>query len=33
MSDRIIAATTMHLGLPLVTRDQKIRAANVETVW
>lgn len=33
MPDRIIAATAMHLGLPLVTRDRKIRAANVETVW
>lgn len=33
MPDRIIAATALHLGLPLVTRDRKIRAANVQTVW
>lgn len=33
MPDRIIAATAVHLGLPLVTRDNKIQAANLTTVW
>jgi len=33
MPDRIIAATALHLSLPLVTRDNKIRAANLTTVW
>jgi PIN domain nuclease of toxin-antitoxin system len=33
MPDRIIAATALHLGLPLVTRDGRIRASNIETVW
>lgn len=33
MPDRIIAATGLHLGLPLVTRDGKIRASNVTTIW
>ena len=33
MPDRIIAATALHLGLPLVTRDRKIRAADIETIW
>jgi PIN domain nuclease of toxin-antitoxin system len=33
MPDRIIAATALHLGLPLVTRDQKIRAVGIETIW
>lgn len=33
MPDRIIAATALHLGLPLVTRDQRIRASGVETIW
>ncbi len=33
MPDRIIAATALHLGLPLVTRDSKIRSANLTTVW
>jgi predicted nucleic acid-binding protein len=33
MPDRIIAATALSLGLPLVTRDGKIRASNVITIW
>lgn len=33
MPDRIIAATAVHLGLPLVSRDGKIRASAVSTVW
>lgn len=34
MPDRIIAATALHLGLPLVTRDLQIRAAApITTIW
>ena len=33
MPDRIIAATALNLRLPLVTKDTRIRAANIETVW
>jgi PIN domain nuclease of toxin-antitoxin system len=34
MPDRIIAATALALGLPLVTRDTEIRQlTNVTTVW
>lgn len=33
MPDRIIAATALHLGLPLVTRDQRIQASGLKTVW
>ena len=33
MPDRIIAATALHLGLPLVTRDSAIRASGIETIW
>jgi PIN domain nuclease of toxin-antitoxin system len=33
MPDRIIAATALHLGLALVTRDRKIRAADLDTIW
>jgi PIN domain nuclease of toxin-antitoxin system len=33
MPDRIIAATALHLNLPLVTRDPKIQKANVNTIW
>jgi PIN domain nuclease of toxin-antitoxin system len=33
MPDRIIAATALHLNLPLVTRDRKIQAAGIITIW
>lgn len=33
MPDRIIAATALHLNLPLVTRDGKIRATRIHTIW
>ena len=33
MPDRIITATALHLKLPLVTRDHKIQAAQVITIW
>jgi PIN domain nuclease of toxin-antitoxin system len=33
MPDRIIAATAHYLGLPLITRDHKIRSANLTTIW
>jgi PIN domain nuclease of toxin-antitoxin system len=33
MGDRIIAATALALDLPLVTRDPKIRAASITTIW
>lgn len=33
MPDRIIAATALHLGLPLVTRDSRIRTSSVTVVW
>lgn len=33
MPDRIIAATAVHLGLPLVSRDAKIRVSAVHTLW
>jgi len=32
MPDRIIAATALHLGLPLVTRDSEI-AKTGKTIW
>lgn len=31
--DRIIAATALSLNLPRVTRDPRIRAANIQTIW
>lgn len=33
MPDRIIAATALHLNLPLITRDRKIQASTIKTVW
>lgn len=34
MPDRIIAATALHLNLPLATKDHKIQALqNIQTIW
>ncbi|WP_055075108.1 type II toxin-antitoxin system VapC family toxin [Pseudanabaena sp. 'Roaring Creek'] len=34
MGDRIIAATSLYLNLPLVTKDHKIRnLSNIQTIW
>lgn len=33
MPDRIIAATAVELGLPLISRDRRIELSAVETIW
>ncbi len=33
MPDRIVAATALHLGVPVISRDRRIRAANLNTIW
>jgi PIN domain nuclease of toxin-antitoxin system len=34
LPDRIIAATALHLNLPLVTKDRKIRSlTTIQTIW
>jgi len=33
MPDRIIGATAVHLGLPLITSDAKLQSSRVATVW
>lgn len=33
MPDRIIAATALYLKLPLISRDKKIQASELTTVW
>jgi len=33
MPDRIVAATGIHLGVPVISRDGRIRASSVKTIW
>ena len=33
MPDRTIAATAFSLGVPLLSRDRKIRASQIQTIW
>ena len=33
MPDRIIAATALCLGFPLISRDRRIQVSEVETLW
>jgi PIN domain nuclease of toxin-antitoxin system len=33
LPDRIIAATAVHLDLPLISRDRKIRLSGLNTIW
>jgi PIN domain nuclease of toxin-antitoxin system len=33
MPDRMIAATAIHLGVPAITRDGRMRASNLTTIW
>jgi PIN domain nuclease of toxin-antitoxin system len=33
LPDRIITATSLHLGLPLISRDSKIRLAGISLIW
>ena len=31
--DRLIAATSIHLGLPLITRDESLAKIGVDRIW
>ncbi len=31
--DRLIAATSLHLGVPLITRDRYLRKMGLEVIW
>jgi PIN domain nuclease of toxin-antitoxin system len=31
--DRIISATALHLGMPIISRDRKIQTSDLTTVW
>ena len=33
MPDRIVAATAVYFGAPVISRDGRIRASNIQTVW
>jgi len=33
MPDRIVAATAVYFGAPVLSRDRRIRASNIQTVW
>ncbi|HET7077012.1 MAG TPA: PIN domain-containing protein [Chloroflexia bacterium] len=33
MPDRIIAATALYFGVPVLTRDAAIQGSNVQTIW
>ena len=33
MPDRIVAATAAYFRMPVISRDRRIRASNIQTVW
>lgn len=33
MPDRIVAATAVYFNVPVISRDGKIRASSVQTIW
>lgn len=33
LPDRIVTATALHLGVPVISRDRKIRSSIVSTIW
>ena len=33
LPDRIVAATGVYLGVPVISRDRMIRAASLKTIW
>ena len=33
MPDRLVAATAVYFGVPVISRDGRIRSSNVHTVW
>jgi len=33
MPDRMVAATSVYFDVPVISRDGRIRAANLKTVW
>lgn len=31
--DRIVAATALHLSVPIITRDRRLQSAGIKTIW
>ncbi len=33
LPDRVVAATALHLGVPVISRDARIQASSIQTIW
>lgn len=33
MPDRIVAATAVHFGVPVVSRDKRIQSSTISSIW
>jgi len=33
MPDRIVAATAVFFGVPMISRDRRIKASTIQTIW
>ena len=33
MPDRIVAATALHFGVPVISRDRRIQSSPIQTIW
>ena len=33
LPDRLVGATVLHLGVPVITRDARIQASNLQAIW
>jgi PIN domain nuclease of toxin-antitoxin system len=33
MPDRIVAATALYFGVPVISRDHRIHSSGVQTIW
>jgi predicted nucleic acid-binding protein len=33
MPDRMVAATAVYFDVPVISRDRRIRAARLKTIW
>ena len=33
MPDRVVAATALYLGVPVISKDRRIQASSVQSIW